>query len=122
EGIISGFAIRELGGNEGHKRSPGDLDLLASHLVELGDGDLDRVLYSLEIGVVRVGIPVEEGRVVDEILHQEIIGVADEARRLLDLVEGSDGRAEDMKYGEGDLAFFRRLEEADVAQRLQRRR
>ena len=43
-------------------------------------------------------------------------GVAHEAGRFLDLVQRGDGRAEDMEHDEGDLSFFHRIEEADIAQ------
>ena len=79
------------------------------------------VLDLVEIGIVGRRIPLEERRVVDEVLHQEVVGVVHEARGLGDLVERGDRRPEDVEHREGELALLGRVEEADVAQRPQRR-
>ena len=73
-----------------------ELDLLVGHLVELRDGDLDGILELAEIRGVSGLIPLEEARIVDEVLDQEILGVGGEDRGVLDLVERSDRGAEDV--------------------------
>jgi hypothetical protein len=60
EGIIRRFAAMGLVGDDGNERRAGDLDLLASHLIELGDGDLDRAFDAAEIGIVGFRIPLED--------------------------------------------------------------
>ena len=54
-------------------------------------------------------VPFEEAGVVDEVLHQEIVGVADERGGILDLVERGDRRAEDVEDHEGDLPLLHRV-------------
>ena len=122
ERIVGGLAVARLVGDErdvGHRR---ELDLLARHLVELRDGDVVGVLDLVEIGVVGRRVPLEERGVVDEVLHQEVVGVVHESRGLVDLAERGDRGPEDVEHREGELGLFRGVEEADVAQRPQRGR
>src|SRR5262245_49661455 len=51
------------------KRNGGEVNLFGRHFRELGDRDFDRVSYPLEISRVGRLIPVEEMRLVDEVLH-----------------------------------------------------
>jgi hypothetical protein len=57
-------------------------------------------------------VPLEEARVIDEILHQEIFCTGHEIRGFRDLVERGDRRAQDMEDGKGNLAAFGRFEES----------
>ena len=122
ERIVGGLAVGRLVGDErdiGHRC---DFDLLAGHLVELRDGDVVGVLDLVEVGVVGRRVPLEERGVVDEVLHQDVVGVVHEARGLVDLAERGDRGAENMEHREGELGLLRGVEKADVAQRAQRGR
>ena len=65
-------------------------------------------------------VPLEEVRAVDVVLHHEILGVAEIRGGVGDLVERRDRRPENVEHREGDLTLLRRLDKADVAQRLER--
>ena len=64
-------------------------------------------------------VPFEEIRIVDEILHHEIFRIPQIGGGVYDLVERGDGRPENVEDDEGDVALLRRLDEPDVAQRVQ---
>ena len=85
------------------KRHAGEIDLFARHLVELGDRDLDRILDRVEVGRVGLLVPLEIMRVVDEVLHHEVLRVAEIGGDLGDLVERGDRGAEDVEHRERDL-------------------
>src|SRR5215475_1816232 len=113
--VTGWLATGRLVGNEsgeGHRRK---LHLLASHFAELGDHHLDGVRNLVEIGIVSPLVPIEKGRVVDEILDQEIAGIKEEFRRFRDLVKRSNRRSEDVKHRESEVAAFRHVDETDIA-------
>src|SRR6516164_8250804 len=122
ERIVGGLVMDALVGDEFEEGDGGDLDLFEGHFVEFRDGQLGRILDAVEIGVVGRMVPLEEARIVDEILHQEIFCTGHEIRGFRDLVERGDRRAQDMEDGKSNLAGFGRFEKADVAQRDERRR
>src|SRR6202012_1031829 len=90
--------------------------------VELGDRDFDGVLEFAKIRGVRSLVPLEEARVVNKVLHQEVLAVDGEGGSVLDLVQRSDGGSENVEDDEVKLSLLHRVEEADVAQRPKRGR
>jgi hypothetical protein len=67
-------------------------------------------------------IPFEEMRVVDKVLHHEIARIAEIGGGLGDLVKRRDRGPKNVEDRKGDLSLFGGVNEADVAQRLQRGR
>src|SRR5262249_33179818 len=61
-------------------------------------------------------------RVADGIFYHEVFCIAEIGSGFRNLVKRGDGWAENVEDDESDLAFFRRFDEADVAQRAQGRR
>ena len=66
EGVIGGFGLGVLVGNEGQERNRGQFHLLICHFIEFRDFDDDRILQLLKVRSMCRLIPLEEIGVVDE--------------------------------------------------------
>src|SRR5262249_13705835 len=120
--IGGGLAVAVAVGDEARKRNAGELHLLARHLVELRNGDLDRLAAALEVALVDLRVPVEEARLVDEVLDHEIVAALGIGRDRLDLLERGDRGADHVEQGEIELPAAHEIEEADVGEGLERAR
>ena len=58
--------------HKGRKWNPGELSLLVSQLVELGNIDLNGSLGALCVFLAEVLAPIKKACLIDEVLHQEI--------------------------------------------------
>src|SRR5262249_54147044 len=108
-------------GDEGREWNGGQIHLFGRHFRKLRYRDLHCVRYPIEIGLVGRFVPVEEMRVVDKVLHHEIFPITKIIGGSCDLIQRGDGGSEDVENDEGDLTLVRCLDEADVAQRVERR-
>src|SRR6516164_2403043 len=120
ERIRGGSPALLLIGDEGREWNRSEIHLFGSHFNELWDSNSDRARYPLEVCRMGRFVPFEEIRIVDEILHHEIFRISQIGGCVYDLVERGDGRPENVEEDKGDVALLRRIDEPDVAQRVQR--
>src|SRR5262249_28837427 len=97
-------------------------ELLARHLVELGNRHLDRLAPALEVVLVDLRVPVEEAGLVDEVLDHEIVAALGIGGDRLDLLEGGDRGADHVERAEIELLAAHEIEEAHVGEGLERAR
>src|SRR6266566_958604 len=73
-----------------YPRNTGEINLLACHLVELRNVQLDSIFHLLQIAPVDLRVPVKKAGFIDEILHHEILVISGIGRDVADLFQRGD--------------------------------
>ncbi len=120
EGKIAGLAVSGLVVDEVLEGDVGQIHLLVGDLVELRNVDLIGRIDLGEIFLVGLLVPVEEARLVDEIARDDIIQALDIFGDFTHFLERGDGRTDDVKEAQVELAVARGLERADAVERIER--